>query len=362
MSSKKSNKSKNENENENKGSASPAGKHLQSTLDNQRDSQTLVGVSAAVITPDEKWLGVSGISSETEHMSADMLFGIGSVTKTYTAALALQLIEEGKFSLDDVIGTWLPPIQYIGSGITIRQLLNNTSGLHNYMEHPDFYQSLFASPDKMWTPEELFSTFLLGPLYEPGDNWNYSATNYILLGMIMKEVTKSEISKELRNRFFNPLKLDNTFLYPEETYLLERLAHVWMDIDGSGTLVDLDTLMPGVPPTGFFSSVWTAGALHSTAEDVATWGLHLFGAGVLKKSSLEDMVTPAPQNKEFQYGFSIFIDRVGDMRTYWHTGGLGYTSIMYCIPDESVSIAVLCNCEADTKSIACALYDAYKSC
>jgi len=108
---------------------------LQETLDNQREAQDLMGVSAAVIVPAEGfWLGVSGLSDPTvqDSIRPDMLFGVGSITKTFTSAVILQLAQEEVLSLDDSLYSWLPSHEYIDSTITIRQLLNHTSGIFNY--------------------------------------------------------------------------------------------------------------------------------------------------------------------------------------------------------------------------------------
>ena len=334
---------------------------FQEAVDQQRQELKVPGISAAVILPDgTTWLGASGKSSDREAMNSSMLFGLGSVTKTYIAALVLQLVEEGALSMDDSIGHWTAGLGRIDGNITIRQLLNHTSGLSRYQQKPEYYAAITAQPEKTWTAQEIVERFQGEPECQPGACWGESALDYVLLGMIVEKTTGSSVSNQLVKRFFNPLKLEHTFLYPEQKYPTEMMAHMWWDVNQSGVPVDVVEGAADPPLTGLFSSLWTSGAMHSTAEDLARFIKYLFGGRVLEKDALEEMLAPGPElYPGAHYGFSVIIDKADAKKVYWHSGGAGYSSIFYYVPEDGLSIAVLCNLMVDPKPIAIALYEAY---
>ena len=185
--------------------------------------------------------------------------------------------------------------------------------------------------------------------------------DHILLGMVIEKITGSSITKQLQTKLFNPLKLENTFLYPHQKYPVEKMAHFWWDNYGSTELIDVfleDTT--DIPMASLFSSVWTAGAMHSTAEDLAIFVQKLFEGAVLKNKMLEDMVTPGPKMGQGEhYGYNVIIEQINGQIVYWHTGGIGYASIYYYLPDNGISIAVLSNLMVNIKPIAIALHEAY---
>ncbi len=120
---------------------------FQETLELQRLQLHIPGLSAAVILPDgSTWRGVSGKSSDTEAMRSDMLFALASVAKVYTAALVVQLDAEGRLSLDDPIGKWVPDLGRIDPNLPLRMLLNHTSGLYRYQQKPEYLAAVAAQP------------------------------------------------------------------------------------------------------------------------------------------------------------------------------------------------------------------------
>ena len=322
---------------------------LQQVLDTELVNHDGKGVSAAVIIPGQKpWLGTSGISHDTVALTPDMLFGIGSNTKNFMAALILQLAEEGKLSLEDQLNQHLPDYANINNTITIRQLLNHTSGVYNITEHPSFWDTIFANRFKLWTPEELLASFVSQPYFPPGTGWHYSNTNYTLLGMIVEAVTASQVSTELRNRFWDPLGLARTFLDIEEQIpITEVLAHRWYDFFGDGTPDDISWL----PRISEFSAYWTAGAMFSTAEDVVKWSQALFRGQVLSRASLDQMLTfhsPTPGEPQM-IGYGLGTVKfapalVAGEEAYGHGGWVfGYSTVMIFLPDYNVSLSILLN-------------------
>ena len=195
---------------------------------------------------------------------------------------------------------------------------------------------------------------------EPETGFGESAMDYVLLGMIIEKATGTSVSHQLQSRFFEPLKLEHTFLYPEQKFPPEMMAHMWWDVAGSGEPVDVIADAGELPLAALFSSVWTAGAMHATAEELARFVKALFEGDLLEQDSLEQLLSPGPElDAGARYGYSVVIDQVGGQVAYWHPGGLGHSSIYLYFPEEGLSIAVLGNLMVDLKPIAIDLYEAY---
>jgi D-alanyl-D-alanine carboxypeptidase len=323
---------------------------LQNVLDNSLENVNGKGVSAAVILPDgEMWLGVSGISHGTSPISLDMLFGTGSMGKMYTATTILQLTDEGLLNLDDPIQKWIETYPNIDGSITIRQLLNHTSGLPNLSDHPEYLKSMLSEPDRYWAPEEIITEFTSEPLFLKGTDWHYSNINYLLLGLIIEEVTGAGIASEFRNRLFDPLDLDGTYFADEEP-IPGIIAHGWSDFVG-GIFQDIST----IPKTAIYSTGWTAGAQFSTAKDLARWAYALFhDKSVISPISLDQMLafhSPCTGEESLVAGYGLGVTKfqpavVNNLRAWGHGGdGFGYLAICMYLPDYGVSIGVMENIE-----------------
>ena len=329
------------------GSSSAFSVDLKEVLDSAIDRHNGIGVSAAVIVPGRMpWLGVSGVSHESTSITPDMIFGAGSTTKSFMAALILQLVEEKQLSLEDPIGKYLPSYPNISGSVTIHQLLNHTSGIYNVTEHSSFWDTILWNRMKSWSPEEILQNFVSTPYFSPGEGWHYSNTNYILLGMLAEAVTGSKVSSELRNRFLTPLGLTRTFLEIEEQ-ITGTVAHRWYDFYGDGTPDDISFLIR----TSEFSAYWTAGAMFSTAEDLAKWAQALFGGSVLKQSSLDQMLTfhsptpGEPQMAGYGLGALKYAPEVVAQETAYGHGGwvIGYQTVLAYLPDYDVTISIIIN-------------------
>ncbi len=303
-----------------------------------------------MILPDgAKWVGVSGVSHGTTPVTPDMPFAAGSITKTWTAATILQLAEEGVLTLEDPLSEWLPAYPNVDSTITIRQLLNHTGGIYDFVEHPDYWQAaIWDDPARSWPPEETILTYLLEPYFPKGEGWHYSTSGYILLRMIIQEATGSEISTEYRSRFWDPLGLDRTYLAVEEE-LPENTAHGWWDLDGDGVYDDF-----GSTPRNAFSS-GTGGQVFSTAEDLAEWAHALYHERtVLDQKSFDEMVAFLPVDTEEEpllagYGLGAMRfspELFNDLEVWGHGGNApGYAAGSFYLPDYGVSIGVTDNTE-----------------
>ncbi|MBL7074698.1 beta-lactamase family protein [candidate division KSB1 bacterium] len=322
---------------------------LQEALDNGLEAYNGIGISAAVIMPDgEIWVGVSGVSHGTTAITSDMPFAAGSIAKNFTATTILQLAEEGELTLEDSLYEWLPAYPYVDSTITIRQLLNHTSGLYDFVDNPDFWNAIFEEPSKVWTPEEMILAFNRESVFPKGTDWNYSTLGYALLRMIIKKITGSEISTVNRNRFWIPLGLANTFTSMGEA-LPANTAHGWWDLDGDGTY---DDFFPW-PRTAFASGI--AGEVFSTAEDLAKWSQALFhNLSVLSQQSLDQMLTfhsPCTGEEFICAGYGLGAvkyqpELFNGLEAYGHSGNApGYAAACLYLPDYDVCFGFTDNTE-----------------
>ena len=322
---------------------------LQEALDSGLKSFNGKGVSAAVIMPDSwTWIGVSGVSHGTTAITSDMSFAAGSIGKIFTAATILQLAEEGKLTLEDSLYEWLPAYPYIDSTITLRQLLNHTSGLYNFVDNDDFWQAIFTEPSKVWTPEEMILAFNRESVFPKGTDWHYSQTGYNLLRMIIMKITGSEIASVNRERFWIPLGLTNTFTSMGEA-LPSNTAHGWWDLDGDGTYDDFFSW----PRTAFASGI--AGEVWSNAEDLAKWARVPFkDRTVLNQASLDQMLTfhsPCTGEEFFSAGYGLGVANfnpqlLNGLQAYGHSGNApGYAAASVYLPDYNVCIGIVDNTE-----------------
>ena len=335
---------------------------LQLILNTEIERLDVPGVSVAIHMADQGiWLGTSGVSEPftPDSIRPDMLFSIASITKTFMAALILQLNEEGALSIDDSLYRWLPAYPHIDSTISIRQLLNHTSGIFSFHENPAFWDTIFAAPDHFWTAEDMILTFVERPYFQPGEAWHYSNTNYLLLGIIIREATDSEVSHELRTRFLEPLNLTNTYLDIEEE-IQGDIAHDWYDIDRDGEPEDIS----GIPRTSRYSAIWTGGAMVSTAEDVSNWIRVLYGGDVLSGESREEMLDfmniPYGWYPITGYGLGTERFELFERELWGHAGDIpGFNSVAVHSPELDVTITVLVNCSVDNSAneIACELLE-----
>jgi D-alanyl-D-alanine carboxypeptidase len=262
---------------------------LQNQLDQFRSQVEFTGMSAAIISDEfGSWTGTSGFSQESSNIeiTSDMIFGIGSVTKTYIATLVMQLDDEGILSIEDSLHRWLPSFPNIDSTITIEQLLKHESGIFNLTDSPLFFEVINQNPLHIWQDEEIIMNLVDGPLFEPGESYYYSNTNFILLGMILKKATQKSISNLLKERILVPLNLNHTFLSIEDTPDAD-VAHGWLDVDGDSELEDFTELMP---PNAFYSALWTAGGMFATANDAAVFMKALFSGKLVSSNSLDKMM------------------------------------------------------------------------
>ncbi|UCC87731.1 MAG: beta-lactamase family protein [Anaerolineales bacterium] len=302
-----------------------------------------VGISAAVIVPGYKpWLGVAGNSHPGIPVTEDMLFNMGSIAKSFEAALALKLAEEGLIDLDQPISTWLPEHVHVDGRITVRQLLNHSSGVFNVFEHPDFP---WVGPDvdygRQWRLQEVLDLFVGEPYGPPGYAQHYSSTNYLLLTAILEQAAGASVPHEVERLFLEPLELDSTFMSMGELPPSHfTLVHPWVDVDLDGHLEDLS----GKPQT--WIATMTHPVIYATPEDMARWmqALH-HEERVLSDQSLREMLTipqttqPDPEGGRYGLGVVDFSDVLGAPVIGHGGSSLGYSAAALYLPEYGLSVA-----------------------
>ncbi|MFE2107712.1 serine hydrolase domain-containing protein [Kitasatospora sp. NPDC059463] len=292
------------------------------------------------------WKGASGVADRTTGAPAspDGRFRIGSVTKTFVATVALQLVAEGRIGLDDPVERLLPGAVPNGAGITLRQLLGHTSGVFNYTEDAAFdveqpgyiEQWLESGRYTRWTPQQLVALANAHPPYfAPGQGFHYSNTNYVLVGQIIERATGRSWQQEVERRVVRPLHLTGTFMPDHEPTVPGPHAHGYYDLPtGPADVTELDPSMAGASGAGI-----------STTADLNTFIAALIGGRLLPRPQLAEMMRATPQS-EGRYGLGL--ERATtDCGVLWgHTGGIpGYNTILYTTADLRRQLAVSMNAQ-----------------
>jgi D-alanyl-D-alanine carboxypeptidase len=316
---------------------------LQFVLDSVSAVCNIKGVSAAVTVPGlGTWEGVYGISETGVPMSSSMALGIGSNTKTFIASTIMKMEEQNLISLGDTVGTWIQHPNVNGQ-ITIKQLLNHTSGLFSYTAHPDFVDSMAANFTRVWQPQEILQ-FVGTPSFPAGTSWGYSNTNYLLLGLIIEQLMGQPMDVAVRNAIMTPAGLNSTWFFPQEA--TAPVAHSWSAaFNGSGNyLQDLVTTY-GYTHTSGFSLAWAAGAMMSTAADNALFWSKLISGQIVSAASLVKMKQVVNPSATISYGLGIFRRKNFNGRTIYNHGGtnLGFINESLADSISGVGISVLTN-------------------
>jgi D-alanyl-D-alanine carboxypeptidase len=326
----------------------PFAKSLQNALNIATKIGNGKGISASVIMPNKgSWTGASGISHENTPVSPDMLFNIASVGKNFLATLVLKLCEEGVLRLDDPLHKWLPDYQNIDNRITVRQLLNHTSGIFDFVEHPKSpYRIPFNSIEfeKPLSHSIILKEMISEPYFQPGKGWYYSTTNSILLHIIVEKATQSSVTQLVQERFIETLGLSHTVILDEKTTSVPldfKVAHPWYDVDRNGTLDDIASR----PKT--WSATFSPLMIFSSAEDLSKWSQALYSGKVISEDSLVQMLTfhrPTPVEPCTGYGLGTEEIKYGGIEVWGHLGNhYGSLTAMLYVPEHSASISLIIN-------------------
>jgi D-alanyl-D-alanine carboxypeptidase len=297
------------------------------------------GALAVVRTPAGSTRAEAGLARRRPRtaMAAGDRFRVASITKTFVATVVLQLVAEQRIGLDDSVERWLPGLVPNGSAITVRRLLDHTSGLSDYETDRRFVKAVLAHPRRAWPPRTLVEIATAHPpLFAPGRGWSYSNTNYILLGLVVEAATGTTIEREVERRVFDPLTLAQT-AFPRTPKLPGRHAHGYI---GHATLPRLRSLVDAtsaVTP----SIAWAAGAIVSDGDDLTRFFAKLLGGRLLPAPLLAAMKTPAPG---LSYGLGLMVVDTWCGPAYGHVGvAAGYRTVVYARPDGSRVALVMIN-------------------
>jgi D-alanyl-D-alanine carboxypeptidase len=265
-------------------------------------------------------------------------FRVGSVTKTFVAVLVLQLVAEGRVALDDTVEDWLPGVVPGGSAITVRQLLAHTSGLYDYVEDPRVFAPYAQDPAHAWSPQELVDIAVEHPAaFPPGERYEYSSTNYLLLGLIVESATGRSLAGELRTRIFAPVGLTRTSFSPRYVRGPYVHGHRAPSHQGVVTGPPRDTSREAATWT------WAAGAIVSTAEDLRRFFAALLGGRLLPARLLDEMETLGPAGRlRYGLGLAAFTTPCGD--AWGHTGNAqGTVTVAWNRRDASRQVVLVVN-------------------
>jgi D-alanyl-D-alanine carboxypeptidase len=300
-----------------------------------------------------------------------------SVTKTFTAALTLELAKEGAFNLDQSVITYIPFLNVINAelnpNVTIRQLLAHESGYSSYSDEMMLQIAVAFQPTHEWTPFEALS--FVHQINVPGAERRYSNTNYIVLGAIIEIATAKSLQQHFRERFFTPLELNSMYFdarepQPAGTSLAAPHDNISpfnpiFQFTGQPTFPDAYTNISAFPFTAISTLEFASGALITNISDMAEWGNSLFGGRATSRSTIDDMVhsiSPTPDVDGDFLGYGVFrTTRISSTDVFiGHDGNApGYRSVMFYQPERKMTVAIVTNYRgAQLYEVAKALYNA----
>ncbi|MET8357894.1 serine hydrolase domain-containing protein [Micromonospora sp. NPDC005171] len=299
-----------------------------------------VGALAEVRDPHGIWRGASGVAEleTTRAVPVDGRVRVGSITKTFVATVVLQLVGEGRLRLGDTVESWLPGVVPDGHRITVRQLLNHTSGLFDYVQtlpmppEPEFLSNRWRT----WTPAELIERAVSNPPTsdQPGVAYAYSNTNYLLLGQIIEKVTGQPYGKEIERRITQPLRLRETAVPGTSSQIRGPHPHGYVPTqqDGEMELLDYTRMNPSV--------FGAAGEMISTTTDLNRFFAALLGGRLLPHRLLTEMKTPGVEGGSYGLGLA-WRDTTCGIRVYGNDGGtLAYQSWSFSTEDRHRQVTI----------------------
>lgn len=270
-------------------------------------------------------------------LSTDHVFRIGSITKQFTSAAILRLAEEGKLKLQDDITVFIPDYPTKGKKITIEHLLNHTSGIKSYTEMEEWNNAMRR---KDLSPRELIDFFKNEPMtFDPGTQYHYNNSGYILLGYIIEKASGKSYAKYLDEQFFKPLGMSHTYYDSYEPVIPRRAAGYSKDEKMYTNAEFLSTTQP-----------YSAGALISTVEDLTTWTRALHSGKILQPESLQKAFKSnvLPDGTDTYYGYGWQMGTLLGSHTVEHGGAInGFLSYLIYVQEEDVCVAVLTNCDCN---------------
>nr|WSY54905.1 beta-lactamase family protein [Streptomyces sp. NBC_00886] len=308
------------------------------------------GVTATVKDGRATWSTTAGVGNlrTGKPRSADDRYRVGSITKTFVSTVLLQLEAEGRLSLDDTVEKWLPGVVHgnghDGSKITLRELLNHTSGIFNYTADEDFGRTYFLKDgffqhryDTKTAADLVAIAMSHKPDFAPGASWHYSNTNYVVAGMVIQKVTGHSYATEIRHRIIDPLKLTATSLPGTKATVPSPSSRAYSKLaeTATGPTYDVTKLNPSLASS--------AGEMISDSADLDRFYGALLGGKLLPAKQLKEMQTtvPAGDSPTTRYGLGISdIKLPCGVHLWGHDGGIhGSSSAVVATPDGRHALA-----------------------
>ncbi|MER7693207.1 serine hydrolase domain-containing protein [Streptomyces sp. NPDC097610] len=319
----------------------------------QRQLATLVsdGATAALGQTREHgvvvWRGSAGTSDLARRLPVrpEGSFRIGSVTKSFVATVVLQLAGEGRLRLDDPLGKYLPGVVRDADAVSVRQILNHTSGIYDYTDDSRVLEDpadpaalerwLSAGRWRTWTPAGLVATAddpAHAAYFPPGTGWRYSNTDYLLAGLLIQKMTGHTYAQEVTRRILRPLHLTHTRVPGTSVRLPGPHAHTYL-------------LRPGQKPVDIteqnMSVAGAAGEMISTADDLTRFNAALLGGRLLQPAQQRDLTTAVDLGPDGGYGLGLERARLSCTTVWGHGGGTyGSTTLSFGTPDGRRQLAV----------------------
>jgi peptidoglycan/LPS O-acetylase OafA/YrhL/CubicO group peptidase (beta-lactamase class C family) len=342
---------------------------LQRILDQTVADGSIPGASLAVSIPGyQTWTGTSGVADRDSGvpMTPETRMRIASISKMFTSVVVLQLAEEGRLSLDAPLSTWFPDLVPNAEAITVRMLLSHTSGLYDYLEDSKFTSQAYADPERIWKPEELVAYAAeQRTSFAPGaaDRWDYSSTNYVILGMIVEKVTGQTLAEAAHERILEPLQLRATYFTPDDPVEGPQSSGYSRARNQSQVAM---------------SYTFATASIVSVPGDLLRFGQALFGGELLEPATMDQMLQLHDGKGSYnmpalQYGLGVMqnVLPVGNAAdgaarpdeaslVLGHIGGFGgFRSALWHSPSSGITVALGVNqASTDPNTLATEVWDA----
>jgi D-alanyl-D-alanine carboxypeptidase len=323
---------------------------LDARLERIRAKYGIPGISASILFADGSvWHGAAGLAdiAAKRKVTDDTAFPVASVSKTFTAALILALAEDGRLDLDASVRSYVPTLG-ISRAITVRQLLDHTSGLRDFFFHAGVDHALLTKPATVWDAARSL-TYVGKPYGKPGESWHYSNTNYLILGLVAEAVGGGSTAEQLRARFFTPLGLEHTFYQSVEEPKGPLVRNYrFLGTDPKLPAIDLSDGTRVAPFTSVVTAAGAAGSIATTSGDLVRWARALYGGSLLSPATraemVGDVVRTAPYKPAVAYGLGVQSVTIAGHPTLGHSGRfLGARAAVRWLTDEHIAIALITN-------------------
>jgi D-alanyl-D-alanine carboxypeptidase len=309
-----------------------------------------------VSTPDGEWTVATGFARDDQATTIQDRFRIGSMSKTYVAVVALMLVEDGVFALDDLASDWLTDdiLQNIAnaSSVTIRQLLMMRSGIDDYLGTEDFWEAVQANPQYAWTAEEVLTyAYGLPALFAPDSEFNYSNSNYILLQIILEKASGKGLHTLIRERILEPLDMQNTYTQVSET-LDGEFVDSYGYSDDETTLTNLSAINDG-------AGLGDGGLIANAPDVYAFYKALLQDKTLLSSGMMDELLAFSSADDSSRYSLGLIEWQFPFGVAWGHTGGVtGFASVGAYLPEQDIIIIILgANEDLDLEALAVSIVE-----